>query len=510
MGYGCFLSRPRRFGKSLLCSTLKAYFEGRKDLFNGLAIEKLETEWLQYPVLYFDLNGVVSSEEGLRSMISEHLDAWETQYDIQIKSENKSSEIELSARFRSLVPIIHKKTGMRVVVIVDEYDKPLLEVMDEPSNARCRAIYKSFFGNLKRLDDHLKFVFIAGVTKFSKVSIFSDLNQLRDISLNENYETICGISKDELLDNFDEHISAMAEYNKVSRDECVALLKRNYDGYHFSRRMTDMFNPFSILNALSDKGFGFYWFATGTPTFLVKRLAQIGNVFDFKKLSSGVSSSTGEITDYRPENSNIVPLLYQTGYLTIKKYNMRRDEVVLCYPNEEVKYGMLNSLAPAISNSSNPKGLLSDMQNALDDKDIDAMMRTLQSVYASLPYIKPVYREDMDEDDRQDVLNKYIEQDFQNVIYVFFLLMGQPSYSEVQNNLGRADCIVETDNYVYLFEFKVESSADDALAQIKAHEYATRYASDRREVICVGVNFTRRKRNISDWKVESVSSASNQ
>ena len=499
-----FLSRPRRFGKSLLCSTLKAYFEGDRELFKGLAIERLETEWQAYPVLYFDFNGVVSTEEGLRAILSEHLDAWERLYDdAACASDNKASEIELSARFRNVIQAAHRKTGKRVVVIVDEYDKPLLEVIDEPFNARCRAIYKSFFGNLKRMDEHLKFVFITGVTKFSKVSIFSDLNQLRDISLEPDYETICGISADELSANFTERVQNMADYNNVSRDECFALLKKNYDGYHFSRRMTDMYNPFSILRALASREFDFYWLSTGTPTFLVKRLTSVKNEFDFKRLTKGVSTSIGEITDYRPENTNIIPLLYQSGYLTIKAYNARRGSFTLAYPNEEVKYGMLNSLASEITPNSNPKDLLNDMQDALDAKDVDSMMLVLKSVYASLPYIKPVYREDMDEEDRQDVLNKYIERDFQNVIYIFFLLMGQPTYSEVQNNLGRADCIVETDKYVYLFEFKVESSADEALAQIKAHEYATRYAADRREVICVGVNFGRRKRNITEWKVES-------
>ena len=498
-----FLSRPRRFGKSLLCSTLKAYFEGDRELFKGLAIERLETEWTKYPILYFDFNGVVSSEEGLRAILSEHLDAWERQYDISIDCKDKSSEIELSARFRNAIQSIHQKTDKRVAVIVDEYDKPLLEVIDEPFNARCRAIYKSFFGNLKRLDEHLKFVFITGATKFSKVSIFSDLNQLCDISLDSRYETICGISADELSANFTDRIQDMADYNKVSFDACVSMLKKNYDGYHFSELMTDIYNPFSILSALSSRSFRFFWFATGTPTFLVKRLTSARSEVDLKDLTDGVAVSLGEITDYRPENPNIVPLLYQAGYLTIKAYNPALQLFTLAYPNEEVKYSMLNSLAPAVTNRVDTAASLSKMYDALYNKNVDSMMLILKSVYASLPYIKPVYREDMDEEDRQDVLNKYIERDFQNVIYVFSLLMGQPTYSEVQNNLGRADCIVETDNYVYLFEFKVESSADEALAQIKVHEYATRYAADRREVICVGVNFGRRKRNITEWKVES-------
>ena len=493
-----FLSRPRRFGKSLLCSTLQAYFEGRKELFEGLAIEKLETEWQAYPVLYFDFNGEkYGSIDNLELMLSRHLMQWEEVYGCKYPDET------VSGRFYNLVVSIHEQTGKRVVVIVDEYDKPLLESLDNSeAQEQSRALFKGFFGNLKKLDEHLKFVFFTGVTKFSKVSIFSDLNQLHDISLEPAYETICGISAEELTANFTERIRNLANFNKLTFDECLALLKKNYDGYHFSERMTDMYNPFSILSVLSSLTFRFFWFSTGTPTFLVKRLASIRNEFDFKRLTDGVSTSVSEITDYRPDNTNIVPLLYQSGYLTIKAYNARRWSFTLAYPNEEVKYGMLNSLAPEITHNSNPKNLLNDMQDALDAKDIDSMMLILKSVYASLPYIKPVYREDMDEEDQQDVLNKYIERDFQNVIYIFFLLMGQPTYSEVQNNLGRADCIVETDNYVYLFEFKVESTAEEALAQIKTHEYATRYAADRRELICVGVNFGRCKRNITEWKVE--------
>ena len=493
-----FLSRPRRFGKSLLCSTLQAYFEGRKDLFEGLAIEKLETQWQAYPVLYFDFNGEkYGSIDNLELMLSRHLMQWEEVYG------GKYPDETVSGRFYNLIIRIHEQTGKRVVVIVDEYDKPLLESLDNSeAQEQSRALFKGFFGNLKKLDEHLKFVFFTGVTKFSKVSIFSDLNQLHDISLEPAYETICGISAEELTANFTERIRNLANFNKLTFDECLALLKKNYDGYHFSERMTDMYNPFSILSVLSSLTFRFFWFSTGTPTFLVKRLASIRNEFDFKRLTDGVSTSVSEITDYRPDNTNIVPLLYQSGYLTIKAYNARRWSFTLAYPNEEVKYGMLNSLAPEITHNSNPKNLLNDMQDALDAKDIDSMMLILKSVYASLPYIKPVYREDMDEEDQQDVLNKYIERDFQNVIYIFFLLMGQPTYSEVQNNLGRADCIVETDNYVYLFEFKVESTAEEALAQIKTHEYATRYAADRRELICVGVNFGRCKRNITEWKVE--------
>ncbi len=325
-----FLSRPRRFGKSLLCSTLKAYFEGNKELFKGLAIEKLETEWTAYPVLYFDFNGEkYNSAEYLEKMLDRHISQWEEIYGCVNPNET------ISGRFYNIVIRAHEQMGKRVVVIVDEYDKPLLETFDNDTVIeQSRTLFKGFFGNLKKLDEHLKFVFFTGVTKFSKVSIFSDLNQLFDISLDMRYETICGISKDELLRDFTEHITAMAEHNKISYDECVALLKKYYDGYHFSENMTDMFNPFSILNALASKTFKFFWFATGTPTFLVKRLNAIENEIDFKELSKGVSVTIGEITDYRPDNPNIIPLLYQSGYLTIRDFDALSQIYVLTYPNK--------------------------------------------------------------------------------------------------------------------------------------------------------------------------------
>ena len=294
----------------------------------------------------------------------------------------------------------------------------------------------------------------------------------------------------------------MAKDLNIDVNECLRLLKKNYDGYHFTERMTDMYNPFSILNALTSRRLGYYWFSTGTPTFLVKRMTACDSLLDFKELISGVSTSTDEIIDYRPENPNIIPLLYQTGYLTIKKFNTLRTRFTLAYPNEEVKYGMLRSLAPSVSNRPDSSSIIAKMQDALDTCDIDNMMLQLKSIYASLPYITPTYTPYMDEEDRQDVLNKYIERDFQTIIYVFFLLMGQPPYSEVQNNLGRADCIVETDNHVYIFEFKVDEPAAKALEQIKQHEYAARYASDKRQVVKVGVQFSRKKRNITEWVVE--------
>lgn len=493
-----FLSRPRRFGKSLLCSTLKAYFEGKKELFKGLAIEGLETEWIVYPIMHFDFNGeVYGTLEGLERIMDNHLKRWEAIYGCM------DSETSLSQRFYNVVCAAHEKTGKRVVVIVDEYDKPLLETFGkEDVVEQTRALFKGFFGNLKKLDEHLKFVFFTGVTKFSKVSIFSDLNQLRDISLEPKYDAICGISERELHTCFPEHTEAMAKRLNIEKEECLLLLKKNYDGYHFTEGMTDMYNPFSILNALVSQRLGFYWFSTGTPTFLVKRLTANDALFDFKELISGVSVSVDEITDYRPENPNIIPLLYQTGYLTIKKFNPRKTRFTLAYPNEEVKFGMLRSLAPSVSNRPDSSNIIADMQDALDECNVDSMMLQLKSVYASLPYIVPHFSKGMDEEDKAEMLNTYLERDFQNIIYVFFLLMGQPTYSEVQCNMGRVDCIVETDKYVYIFEFKVDTPAIEALNQIKRHEYSARYIADKRGIVNVGVQFSKKKRNIVEWMVE--------
>ena len=479
-----FLSRPRRFGKSLLVTTLEAYFTGRKDLFEGLAISGLEKEWAEHPVLHFDFNGQnYSDPEGLNLMIDAHLRKWEECYGIEKKSPSPG------LRLADIIDGACRQSGRKVVVLVDEYDKPLLETMvlsDEQIEAN-RAVFKGMFGQLKNLDGKLRFVLFTGVTKFSKVSIFSDLNQLKDISMSTKYAQLCGITQEELEKDFSPEIDEMAKENGMTREACLARLKKLYDGYHFAKDSPDIYNPFSLLNAFSDNNFGKYWFGTGTPTFLVKRLKEMN--FNPRTFSDGsLYSSEDEISDYRPDNPDIVPLLYQSGYLTIKAYDSEFDSLTLGYPNDEVKYGFTASLTPVYLNSPSPLDVRSFGRD-IKDCNTDGLRDRFTALFARLPYANGMADDAM------------LERDFQNVIYLTFLLLGQFVQVEQHTAKGRADCIVETDGYVYLFEFKRDGSADEALAQIEAQGYATPYSADSRTLIKVGAVFSSEQKNISEWKV---------
>lgn len=342
-GKSYFLSRPRRFGKSLLVSTLEAYFLGRKELFQGLAIEDLEHDWTQYPVLKFSLaGGDFSTKDGLEIALRSWLSDFEKKYALS------NNEKTLSVRFKDALKNAFEKTGKQVVVLVDEYDNPLLKAIDKEQEEDNRRIFKSFFAVLKDCDAYTRFVFFTGVTKFSKVSIFSDLNQLQDISMIKKYSSVCGITQSELETAFSPEIEAMAAANNLSKEECLLKLKKLYDGYHFCEKCEDIYNPFSLISAFSSQKFGKYWFSSGTPTFLVRRLNEIN--FNPKQFSDGFLFITeDEISDYRPDNPDIVPLLYQSGYLTLKNYNERYDNYSLDFPNDEVKYGFMTSLTPVYS-----------------------------------------------------------------------------------------------------------------------------------------------------------------
>lgn len=337
-----FLSRPRRFGKSLFLSTLKSYFEGRKDLFEGLAISKTETEWKKYPVFYFDFNvGDFTTEEMIRASLGLKLDVYEKIYGIR-----NEKAVSLADRFSNLLQQAHEKTGLQAVVLVDEYDKPLLnavgnqELVDD-----FRKILKTFYGVLKGEDAHIQFIFITGVTRFDKVSIFSDLNNLNDISLSKNYSAICGITQEELETDFVPEIENMSCDNGLSKDQCLARLKKNYDGYHFSQDVqTDIYNPFSLMNAFYNNDFGSYWFATGTPTFLTKMM--LNSNFDYSSLENGIEVGMRSLENYRLTSTEPLPMLYQTGYITIKSYDSEFRSFILGVPNEEVKYGLYERLLP--------------------------------------------------------------------------------------------------------------------------------------------------------------------
>lgn len=335
-----FLSRPRRFGKSLLLSTFESYFQGRRDLFQGLAIEQLEKKWEQYPVLHLDLNArKYETVTDLVDMLNQFLEKWEEQYGTE-KQDRAPEE-----RFAYIIGRIYHQTGKQVVVLVDEYDKPLLQaILDESLLEEYRRILKSFYGVLKSADRYLRFVFLTGVTKFAQVSVFSDLNQLNDISMKPPYAELCGITKEELLQVFTPEIEVLGEANQLTFDETVERLTVMYDGYHFTERSAGLFNPFSLLNVFDGRKFGNYWFQTGTPTYLVDLLKQ--SDYDLRLLIDGVEVAASAFAEYRAEKKNPLPMIYQSGYLTIKDYDREVDLYTLRFPNDEVRYGFLNFLVP--------------------------------------------------------------------------------------------------------------------------------------------------------------------
>ena len=480
-----FLGRPRRFGKSLFLSTLKAYFEGKKELFEGLKIAELEKEWTKYPVIYLDFNresyiDTNSLYVALDTNLSIHEEKWG-------KAENETTP---ASRLVGLIRRAYEKTGQRVVVLIDEYDKPLISTMDNHMlNEDIRRVLKGFYGVLKAEDARLLFVFLTGVTKFSKVSVFSDLNQLVDISLHENFAEICGISEDELLQNFQPEIQALAEANNLTCDEAFAKLKKLYDGYHFAKVSADIYNPFSLLNTFGNLDFAYYWFATGTPTFLAKALRNQN--YDIRKLEDDVLIDEPSIMDYRVENQNFIPLLYQTGYLTIKSYE--DNLYILGFPNEEVKYGFLKELLPAFVLTPIATGIFSvvEFMQQIRNDNIEGFMTSLKAFFASIPY-------DAIEQKHRD------EQYYQHVFYLLFTLIGEFVQTEVKNNKGRADAVVKTANNIYVFEFKMDdnATAEEALAQINSKDYAIPYNTDLRKLMKIGVEFSQTERGVIRWLIE--------
>ena len=486
-----FLSRPRRFGKSLLLSAIKYYFLGRKDLFSGLAIEQLEEQskapWAEYPVMYFSLaSGEFMEKEGLAKKLRTSLNDFEEKYELP------HDEVTLAIRFAKALENANKKTGRKVVVLVDEYDNPLLKNMTvNPQQEEAnRNLYKAFFATLKDCDEYLRFYMFTGVTKFSKVSIFSDLNQLTDVSLISKYNNICGISQSELEGTFAPYVKKLAESCGFSESETLAELKRMYDGYHFSGEGEGMYNPFSLLHCFNECKFGNYWFESGTPTFLINKLN--ASNFDIRQFTDEVKVSESEIKDYRPENADPVPLFYQSGYLTIKSWNKRQNSYKLTFPNAEVKFGFLNSLAPSYLHvEDKPAPFNIDiLDDAVEEGDTEGMKKWFTALFALLPYPTGADTETI------------TEQNFQNVIFMALTMMGKYARTEVHSAKGRADCILETDDYVYVFEFKRDVSAAEALKQIEEQGYAAPYSADKRKLFKIGVNFSSTERNITDWEVQ--------
>jgi hypothetical protein len=486
MGKPYFLGRPRRFGKSLFLSTLKAYFEGKKHLFEGLAIAELEKDWTEYPVIYIDFNkAAYTSLQTLHNVLNHILHEHEKKWGIDAK------ESEYSLRFENLIKTAYEKTGQKVVVLVDEYDKPLLGTMDNfDVHEDSRIALRGFYGVLKSMDTYLRLVFLTGVTKFSKISIFSDLNQLNDISMDESCAGICGITERELLDYFQPEIESLAERQKMTKEQAVAKLKKHYDGYRFAPDSEDVYNPFSVLNAFSKRMFGSYWFETGTPNVLARQVKLSG--MDILKLDRETAVSATKLKDYRPGETNLIPLLFQSGYLTVKSYNPLLDAYTLGFPNEEVKYGFLDHLLPAYL----PKWNINDtfsvvvfMQEVLAG-NVEEFMTMLQAYYASIPY------DLLHKDDKN-------ERYYQMIFYLLFTLTGQFVETEVKSSKGRADAVVKTENTIYVFEFKMDdkATAEDALAQIDDKDYPIPYLADHRRLVKIGVEFSVENGGIKRWAI---------
>ena len=496
-----FLSRPRRFGKSLFLSTLAAYFLGQKELFKGLYLEEAEEEqarfeqraaWEAYPVLYLDFNvGKYTDSGALNERLHVMLCAEESVYGI---SSSKEEQPFFASRFEKFLKIVYQQTGKQVVILVDEYDKPLLQTMgvNEELNEHYRNTLKAFYSVIKTCDQYIRFAFLTGVTKFSKISIFSDLNNLEDISLRNDYAGICGITEQELEQNFEPEIEALSIAEGLTRSKTLAALKKQYDGYLFAKAGVNVYNPFSLLSAFKAKDFGSYWFSTGTPTFLVNYLKEAH--YFIPDLDGNVELNESGLDTYRAVTENALPILFQSGYLTIIGYIKEARLYKLGFPNDEVRYGFLENLLPAYSSlplGDTGKSVWQFVQDIREGK-VDSFMERMRSIIAGIPY-----------DNFTEENMKLREQNYQTAVYLVFALMGQFVQTEVHCSTGRIDCVVYTVDSIYLFEFKLSGngSAEDALSQIKEKEYAAKYLTDGKKIVLIGSSFDEKTRTIKDWQI---------
>ena len=482
-----FLSRPRRFGKSLMISTLESYFEGRKELFEGLAIAELEKNWFRYPVFHVDFNGDNFTKEGvLEDKIEGFIAQGERRYG------KDPDALTMGDRFEAVLKYASEKAGRRAVVLVDEYDKPILDVRGTPMEEKNRETLKAFYSTFKGADKYLQFVMLTGVTKFSQVSVFSGFNQPDDISMDSRYEALCGITKEEMEHYFHEPIAELAQKEENTYQEMKERLRAQYDGYHFSESMVDIYNPFSILNAFSKLQIRDYWFASGTPTYLV-RLLQHSNE-QINELA-GHYYDASLFADYKADVEQPLPMIYQSGYLTIKGYDKRRNRYLLDFPNNEVRKRFLSVLA---SNYLKPKqheitSWVADAAIMLEDGETTELRESFTAFLSSIPY-------DSHSSTKSPELT---EKHFQYTFYLILSLIGVYClHIEQTQSQGRVDCILETPRYIYIFEFKLDGNADDALRQIEEKGYAKPYLTDSRKIVCIGVVFSSETRTISEWKEE--------
>ncbi|MDE5790676.1 MAG: ATP-binding protein [Muribaculaceae bacterium] len=479
-GQFIFLSRPRRFGKSLLLSTLHSYFAGEKDYFKGLAIESMNVEWKKRPVLHFDFNPEnYLNEDALEGLLHFYLKDYERKYGLE--AEDASS----SRRFSNLISKIREKTGEQVVILIDEYDKPLLGLEDNKELfAKNQGILKGFFGVLKSLDRFIHFAMLTGVARFNKVSIFSDLNNLNDISLDDDFADICGWTQEELERNFHSGIDRMAKKYNVGYDDILEKMKLTYDGYLFAEGGDRLYNPFSVLNALSKKRLSYFWFHTGTPTFLAKRVKNMGIPLDSL---NNYRCREDMLLSVGIDNPNPIPLLFQTGYLTIKE--VRGDVYELQFPNKEVENGFAQYLQPLYLpqlNEYNGDFSVFDFQNELNDGEPEKFMERMKAMVKAVPY------------------EQHNEAFYQNLVYLLFTLIGIDSRMEEHTSQGRPDIVVRTEKYIYIFEFKYNGTAEEAMAQIHDRDYPGRYAVDKRKVYLIGANFSTKERGLDEYIIEVV------
>ena len=495
-----FLSRPRRFGKSLLVSTIKYYFEGRHDLFKGLKIESLETKWETYPVFEIDFNGSNYTEaDALEQTLNGYLVKWEQQYSV------KPATDQPGRRLADVLHQAHVQTGKTCVVLVDEYDKPMLDAMDTGLKTRVgdnevliedynRETLKAFYSVFKLADADLRFVLLTGVTKFAQVSVFSGFNNAQDISMSPRFDAICGITTEELNSVFAPAIEELANANAVSVAETKSQLKQRYDGYHFSKRMTDIYNPFSLLNTFKSEDARDYWFASGTPSYLMRLLAHSNE--DIQGIIAR-SYEAQEFVDYRATVEAPVPMIYQSGYLTIKGYNREDDEYKLDFPNHEVASGFLTLLASGyFQTPTQPNSWANKLKKALHHGKPEDFHNLLDDFLASIPYSV-----------RESNGEKSHERQFQYTVYLIMRLIGScrnTVYHEKTTSKGRADCVIETPRYVYIFEYKFDRPAAEAMAQISDRGYAEPYAHDSRAVYAIACSFSSETGTISDWMVKQL------
>ena len=475
-----FLSRPRRFGKSLLTSTLHSYFSGRKDLFHGLAMEKLEKEWTEYPVLHFDMSTAKHADsEQLLQELNLKLYGYEQIYG------RLEEEVNPNQRLMGLIKRAYEQTGKKVVVLIDEYDAPLLDVVHERENMDVlRNIMRNFYSPLKACDPYLRYVFLTGITKFSQLSIFSELNNIKNISMDEPYAAICGISEDEIRLQMKDDLGGLAKKLEITPEEALMKLKENYDGYHFTSPSPDIYNPFSLLNAFADGKFGSYWFGSGTPTYLINMLEKFG----VEPSEIGNNRVSVEDFDAPTERmTSIIPLLYQSGYITIKNYDEELDLYTLNIPNKEVRIGLMKSLLPHYVGSKAPETttMVAYLSRDIRNGDMDTALRRLQTFLSTIPQCD----------------NTKYEGHYQQVFYIIFSLLGYYVDVEVRTPRGRVDIVLRTKTTLYVMELKLDKSAGEAMEQIDLKNYPERFALCGLPVVKVAVSFDSERCTIGDWKI---------